>query len=51
MWIEAITIKILTFKLEHYSPINNYMGFNIVCEVGVGKGYFGWFGVSGNFLR
>ena len=41
-WIEAIKIKILTFKLKYYSPIDNYRELNIVCEVGIGKGYFGW---------
>ena len=40
--MEAIKIKILTSKLEHYSPVDNYRELNIACEVGVGKGYFGW---------
>ena len=31
----------LTFKLQYYSPIDNYKRLNIVCEVGVDKGYFG----------
>ena len=42
-----IKIKILTFKLEHYSLVDNYRGLNIVCgEVAgegwvLGEGYFG----------
>ena len=42
-----IKIKILTFKLEHYSLVDNYRGLNTVCGevVGegwvLGKGYFG----------
>ena len=48
--------KILTFKLEHYSPIDNYRGLNTVCEEVVGRGegvdkdYFGWLGLGGDFL-
>ena len=43
-------IKILTFKHKNYSPIDNYRVLNIVCEVGVSKGYFGFVGVGGYFL-
>ena len=43
-------IKILTFKHKNYSPIDNYRRLNIVCEVGVSKGYFGFVGVGGYFL-